>query len=88
MRRHQAVGAAHPVVPIDHLAQHDEEVVPVALRLKERTAGDRTSRDVVRGAGDLKTGWSGHGSTIRVALRANAGGAGFGTKLCELRYGV
>ena len=88
MRRHQAVGAAHPVVPFDHLGKDGEEEAPVPVLLKEGPAGDRSSGDVVRGARDLQAGRSGHRSTIGAAWRPNAGGAAFGTKLCVFRNGV
>lgn len=88
MRRHQAVGTAHPVASLDDLRQQRQEVDPVAVLPKELAPGDRSGRDVIRGTGNLEARRTGHGPTIGASLRAEGETVRSDTEACAFCYGV
>ena len=70
VRRHQAVRAAHPVMPRHDGVEEGEESKTVAVVAKERPIGDRSSADVIRGARELKAGRTRHLTKIGCEVSA------------------
>ena len=61
---------APPAVPLDHVADHDEEPLAILVAQEDRAPVDPTGADVVVGTGGLNAEWSSHpaqatGATVR-----------------------